>query len=96
MSLVEFFPGQEYPGRWLDAGDHAVIYAISDKHVAKVPTWNQRYAISSVECEYRHILELFNHGVSVPEPEGVFKVEVAALRTLLGFQPPVKVAFVMQ
>jgi len=71
-------------------GMEGFIYRISENHVAKIPhdrnvdEWlrNDESAIESIVNEYKIARELFDGGVCVPKPEGVFNIH-------MGLEPPV-------
>jgi len=63
---------QEYPFlKYLDRGSYGEVYRISDTHVAKVEKFHD---INSLEEEFDIAKELYEKGISVPKPEGIFPV----------------------
>jgi len=82
---IEIFEGQEY--RFpieIGCGISSIVYAISDEFVIKIPRVSLSYVIPKVddfflgqiveelEAEFEIQRQLYEGGVSVPKPEGIF------------------------
>lgn len=94
---IETFPQGKGKTPRIGKGQFASVYAVSEKHAAKVYNfpypWN---CFRDLQEEYHNTLELYNEGISVPEPEGVFRVKIRWTNTLNGYFFPGRTAFVMQ
>ncbi len=68
---------QEYkmPGR-IDGGAEAEVYRISERHVAKVPLDHRSSPDRDLTHEFEIAEDLFENGISVPKPEGIFPIHL--------------------
>ena len=54
----------------LGEGNHGIVYAISPDHAVKLSK------NCSLTRELNHLVNFYENGVSVPEPQGIFSVEI--------------------
>ena len=62
-------------------GAHGEVYRISDRHVAKIDY--HEFSLGTLEKELEISRELFNGGISVPRPEGIFSVKISKYFSLI-------------
>jgi len=75
-------------------GSDGLIIAISDDHIAKLPRKNK--GLEGLTNEFLTCKFLYDRGVNVPKPEGIFKVKRRGLTNLFGLFGEDRVGFVMQ
>ncbi len=88
LQNLEAYPLQQEPQE-VGRGIRAFVYRISENHVAKIPhdkydflenndVWlrNDESAIEEIVHEYEIARELFDGGVCVPRPEGIFSIHM--------------------
>ena len=98
MTEVNFFPQSNYISRRLGSGVQGRVYAISPQHVAKVLKRDRspHGKEESLEIELENLTALYNAGISVPKPEGIYKVRIRWFETAFGLLFPEKEALVME
>jgi len=64
-------------------GAEGIVYKISDKYVAKVPRICYPDSKKNLRKEFEIAKVLFENGVSVPEPEGIFKIRNLGLTSVI-------------
>jgi RIO-like serine/threonine protein kinase len=81
--------------RYIDRGAYGQVYAISRNHVVKVPRFPERsfWSFNAMVDELDICQRLYDHGIQVPKPEGIFRVN---LRHLLKRNPPETKGIVME
>ena len=96
----------------LDEGMNGVVYGISDWYAAKVSvhvvkfghnlrrrqTLNDPKSAISVQLaeEHKMAAELYQNDISVPKPQGIYRVDIRWFETAFGLYYPQKTAFVME
>jgi hypothetical protein len=97
MKLKRFPQGDEITPR-IGKGQFASVYAVSDTHAAKVYDWPYFPGsyLRDMQEEYQNTLRAYEAGISVPKPEGVFKVKIRWFKTLFGYFFPGRTALVME
>ena len=96
MIEIKEFRGQKFITKPIRSGFYNVIYELTEQHVVKVNRPDRDATVEDLVQESQVAHQLYNEGVSVPKPEGIFKVKIRWGKNLYGLWFPTKIGFVME
>jgi len=101
--LPEWKPQYEYVNRVGRVGCHGKVYLIGDRHVAKIKhvpylfLLNDQEAVDCLVKEFNITRHLYEEGISVPKPEGIYSMKLRSVDNPISwFIPRTFPAFVME
>ena len=71
---IKIFPIENYDPEYIQKGNDGILYKISDEHAAKIAYPGNSFQPIAKEHDISKIL--YENGISVPKPEGIFDVKI--------------------